>query len=419
MFNSESSGVVAEAFGGEEVVPAFGPTGSRGVDMLLVLLEARKRIALATVVASLLGVGLSLLVQPTFSATALILPPQAPQSSAAALLGQLGSLSGLGGGAGGLLKTSADTYAGILRSRTIADRIIRKFGLQSVYHAGKMEDARRALKNHAEFEVAKDGLIEIRVEDRDPRRASDIANAFVDELYATNAELAVSEASQRRVFFDQQLADEKSALTAAESDLKATQERTGLIQLGGQAELIIRSIADVEAQISSRQVQLQAMRTFATDQNPEMAVVEQEIAALRQQLAKLQDDQQRQAPGETQMPAGRVPAEGLEYARKLREVKYHETLVDLLARQYEAARIDEARSAPVIQVIDRAVPPDKKSGPHRFLITLSFGIIGFCLGCLWAFVRQSVVRMRQVPEAAEKLDRLLSMLRPRVPRSNV
>jgi capsule polysaccharide export protein KpsE/RkpR len=137
-----------------------------------------------------------------------------------------------------------------------------------------------------------------------------------------NSTLAISEAAQRRVFFDQQLAEERSALTAAESDMKATQERTGLIQLSGQAESIIRSIAELEAQISSREVQLQAARTFATDQNPDIVRLQQEIAALRRQLVTLQDDQQRLAPGDTQLPAGRVPGAGLEYARKLREVKY-------------------------------------------------------------------------------------------------
>jgi uncharacterized protein involved in exopolysaccharide biosynthesis len=380
------------------------------LDIALVLAADWRRIALTALAACVLGGIVGFLLKPTFTATAVIMPPQQQQSSAAALMGQLGSL--LGGGGGGLgLKNPADMYVGILESRTIADRIIAKFDLKSVYKTKRMEDTRIALKKHASFEAAKNGLINITVQDQDPNRASEIANAYVDELYAMNSTLAISEAAQRRVFFDQQLEEEKRALTTAEGDLKSTQERTGIIQLGGQAESIIRSIAEVEAQISGREVQLRSMSTFATDQNPDFARLQQEISALRQQLSRLQDDQQHLAPGDTQLPAGRVPAEGLEYARKLREVKYHETLYDLLSRQYEAARIDEAKSAPIIQVIDRAVPPDKKSGPHRLLIALGAGIVGVCVGCLWVFGAQAWKRMAGDPEAAAKLQLLKGLTR--------
>ncbi len=396
--------------------PVDGDPQAQPVDLLdvaLVLARSWRQIAVATVGAFFFGALVSLILKPTFTASAVIMPPQQQQSSSSALMGQLGSLLGTGAGGGLGLKNPADMYAGILQSRTIADRIIAKFDLKSVYKKKSLQDARMALKKHADIQVGKDGLIDVTVDDHDPKRASEIANAYIDELYTMNSTLAISEASQRRVFFDQQLAEERAALAAAEGDLKATQERTGLIQLGGQAESIIRSIAELRAQISSREVQMEAMRTFATDQNPDMTVLQQEISALRQQLVKLEDDQQHLAPGDTQVPAGRVPSEGLEYARKLREVKYHETLFDLLSRQYEAARIDEAKSAPIIQVIDRAVPPDKKSGPHGLLITLGLAVVGFLLGCLWSFLEQTWRRLREIPESAAKLDLLKGMLRAR------
>ena len=327
------------------------------------------------------------------------------------VMGQLGAL--LGSGSGMSLKNPADMYVGLLQSRTIADRIIARFSLMSVYRTKRMQDTRAALAKQVNFEAAKDGLIHISVTDHSPQRASDIANAFVDELYAMNSTLAISEAAQRRVFFDQQLKEEKAALAAAEGDLKTTQERTGLIQLSGQAESIIRSIAELRAQISSREVEMEAMRTFATDQNPDVTMLQQEISGLRQQLAKLEDDQQRLAPGDTQVPAGRVPADALEYAQKLREVKYHETLFDLLSRQYEAARIDEAKSAPIIQVVDRAVPPDRKSGPHGLLITLGAGVVGFLLACLLAFLQRAWRRLGEAPESAAKLHELEQAVRGR------
>ncbi len=373
------------------------------LDLLLVLAAARKKIAIFTAAGVAVGIFLSLVIRPTFTATALILPPQQGQSISS-MMGQLGSLVSLSGSG---LRTPADMYIGILGSRTIADDIISKFHLQALYRTKKPESTRATLKRNTKFLATKDGLIHIDVEDRDPNRASELANAYVDELYAMNSHLAITEAAQRRVFFDQELADEKNALTAAENALKQDEEKTGVIQLGGQAESIIRSIAETKAEIASREVQIQSLRTFTTDQNPETELVQQEINTLRAQLSKMESDPRNlQSAGD--ISAGGVPAVSLEYARKLREVRYHEALFDLLSKQYEAARIDEAKAAPIIQVVDRAVPPQAKSGPKRILITLAFTAFGLFLGCLVSFAREALRRMEQSPEYAIKLSRLRS-----------
>ena len=382
------------------------------LDMLLVLVNARRQIAIITLCFIVVGAGIAFSLKNTFTATATILPPQAPQSTAAALMGQLGPLAALGG-AGGLLKSPADTYVGMLRSRTIADEVINKFHLMSQWKLGKLEDARNTLKQRVQFESAKDGLIVITAEDHDPNRASEYANAFVDGLYHMNASLAVTEAGQRRTFFDQQLSDEKEALTQAENELKAVQEKTGIITLPGQSEMAIRSIAQTRAEIKSREVELQVMRTYATDENPDVIRLRQEISTLNQQLAARQNDQQKMPTGDTEIPAGRVPQEGLEYVRMLRELKYHETLFELLSRQYAAARIDEAKSAPVIQIVDRAVPPDRKSGPPRTLILITAAVVGLCFGCLWAFFNRFVQQMEQTPGSAVKLNQLRNVFHMR------
>jgi uncharacterized protein involved in exopolysaccharide biosynthesis len=383
--------------------------------MLLVLLESRRRIAIVTIVSMLLGAVVAFSMKVTFTATATILPPQAPQSTAAILMGQLGSLAGLGAsGAGSLLKNPADIYVAMLESRTIGDRIIDQFHLQSLWKTKKLEDTRKTLKKHAKFEAAKDGLIVITVKDPDPRLASDMANAFVKELYRMNSTLAVTEAGQRRIFFDQQVQEEKDALAAAENDLRKTQEKTGILELSGQSAMAVRTIAETSAELRSREVELDAMRTYATAENPDFSRLQAEIAGLRQQLNTLENNQKTMPVGDTQVPAGRVPEEGLEYARKLREVKYHQALFDLLSKQYEAARIDEAKSAPVIQVVDPAVPPDKKSGPPRMLITAGFGFLGFCLACFWVFSRQALERMRQNEASAGLLNRVGTILHVRI-----
>jgi len=238
-----------------------------------------------------------------------------------------------------------------------------------------------------------------------------MTNAYLDELYLMNSQLAITEAAQRRVFFDQELANEKNALSIAEDALKQMEEKTGVIQLSGQAESIIRSIATTRAEIQAREVELQATRTFATEQNPEAMRLQEEINSLRGQLSKLENDPRAAQLNAGNLQAGKVPAVGLEYARRLRDVRFNEALYELLTKQYEAARIDEAKAAPLIQVVDRAVPPDKKSSPHRTLLTLAFGFAGFLLASIVSLTSRTLDRMEQVPEYTAKVSRFRSWFR--------
>ena len=388
---------------------ASSATNPRNVDVLDVLLVVaqNRRLILIMALALFVVSGLvSLLLKPTFTARAVILPPPQQQSSAAAMAGQIGALAGItGGGAANIFKNPGELYVGILDSNAIADRLIDSFDLRSVYHTKTLVDTRAALKSNTVFEAQKNELISVTVTDHDARRASDLTNGYVDELHKLNSTLAITEAAQRRAFFDQELVSEKASLAVAENDLETTEHKTGLIQVAGQAEAIIRSVAELRAEISSREVELQSM-TFATAQNPQAIHIAQEISSLREQLAKLEKSQNAQQPGDISVPSGNVPEATLEYSRKLREVKYHEALYDLLLKQYEAARIDEARSAPLVQVIDRATPPDKKSGPHRGLIAVIGGVAGFFIGIAWVLVRRGFQRMRETPETASRLREL-------------
>jgi tyrosine-protein kinase Etk/Wzc len=388
---------------------ASGEQKTPMLDLMLLLTREKRRIVLMTLGGMLLGGLLAFLMNPTYTAIATILPPTAPQSSLNSLMGQLGSLSALSGG-GSLLKNPADLYVGILQSRTIADQVIDQFHLESLWHFKRRDDTRKALAKQVQFEVGKAGLIEITVKDKAPKQASDLANFYVDALYRMNSSLAITEAGQRRLFYDQQLADEKAALVKAEEDLKSTQLKTGLISLTGQADLAIRNVAQTRAQIASREVELQSLRAYESDENPDVIRLQQELGTLRSQLAALESNQKQLAPGDTQIATDQMPAGSLEYIRKLREVKYHDTLLELLSRQYEAARIDEAKSAPIIQVVDRAVPPDRKSGPPRLLILLGSGLLGFCVACAWSFSRSAIQQARQKPEVEFKLAQIRTLL---------
>ncbi|QNI37179.1 GumC family protein [Edaphobacter albus] len=376
------------------------------IDLALSLLQAKRLIALWTTIFLAIGLGISLCLKPVFTATAVIMPPQQAQSVAGTLLGQLGSLGSLGAASELGLKNPGDMYVGMLQSRVIADDLIDRFHLQSIYHTKLRTDARRVLRGYSDFEAAKNNLIYIRVKDHDPKQAAALANGYVDELQKMNSDLAVGQASQRRLFYDQQLAEEKKALTAAEDSLKETQEKTGLIQLNGQAEMTIRNIASARAEIAARQVELGVAQTYATDQNPSVIRLQQEISSLKTQLEILEDKQQHMVPGDLQIPGGQVPAVGLEYLRKLREVRYHESLFELLAKQREAASLDEAKSAPLIQVVDPAEAPERKSGPSRVLITAGLGLAGFFLSTIWAFTKHLLAEMRQIPGQAVRLEQL-------------
>ena len=356
------------------------------IELARILLH-RKRFILGTSAAATIVTAIAVsFVPPLFKAEATILPPQQQQSSMAALSGALGALAGAGMSSSLGLKNPADLYIGILGSRTISDDIINQFHLQQVYRKKLQSETRKALAKHVSFTSGKDTLITIAVEDHDPKRAADMANTFIDELYKQNSRLAITDSSQRRLFFEQELNKEKNALAAAEIALKNTQQATGLLTPTGQAEVLLRSGAQLRAEIASRQVQLQAMRSYATDENPQVQVLRKEIGALQGQLGQLES---KNGSGSAfEVSAGKLPESSLEYIRKFRDMKYHETLYELLAKQYEAARIDEAKQAPVIQVVDRAVKPDKKSSPNRVLIVSLVAVLGF-LGCIiWIAVKE-------------------------------
>ena len=252
----------------------------------------------------------------------------------------------------------------MLTSRTIEDNLINRFDLRKVYRSKRYQDARKKLESRSEIIATKEGLISISVTDNDPKRAAEIANAYVDELHTLNQNLAITEASQRRLFYEQQIKAEQNELSAAELALKQVQEKSGLLQPEAQGRTIIASIADLRAQVASHEVQLQTMRSYATPNNPDLKRAETELAGLRGQLAKLERSNAAAGNGNIAIPARQMPEAELEYLRRAREVKYHEALYDFLGKQLEAARIDEGQNAILVQVVDKAVEPERKSGPQ-------------------------------------------------------
>ncbi|HEX8985531.1 MAG TPA: Wzz/FepE/Etk N-terminal domain-containing protein [Bryobacteraceae bacterium] len=367
------------------------------LDALAVLARRRRLIAGVTLAAMALTATVVLLMRPSYTAEAVILPPVPDQSSQAMMLGPLTGLGGLAGGSlglsSGLFRNPAELYVGVLKGRTIADSLIARFHLQQIYGTANLTATRKRLARQTDVSVGKDSLIHIRVDDHDRALSAGIANAYVEELHKRNSNLAINSASQRRLFFQQQLAVEKDAVADAEIALKNTQQSSGLLFPTGQSEVAIRSIAQLRAEIAAREVQRESMRAYATDDHPQVRLLEREIAALREQLGRL--DTGNGERGALALPATKLPDAGLAYIRKLRDLRYHEALYEILAKQYEAARIDEAKLAPVIQVIDSAVVPDTKSWPPRTLFVLGSGCLALLCACAFVLVRSPLRRAMQ------------------------
>ena len=348
------------------------------------LWASRSLIVRVAAVVAILSVIAAFVLPVRYTSMASFVPPtnSSSGSMAAALSSQLSMLA-----AGDLLggsKATGDLYAGILKSRSVTGEIVRRFNLMSVYGAKKESRAEKVLENNTSVTVdSKSTIITISVTDKSAARARDIADAYLDVLRSTDGRLALGQSSQRRLFFQEQLAKEKDSLEDAEVELKKTEERTGLIAPAGQTESEIRTVAATQAQLAARQVELAALRQSATDQNPELIRLKSEIQDLQSQLGSLQNG----AGTALSIPTAKVPQLKLDYVRKEREVKYHEALFEILSKQYEAARLEEARDAPLLRVLDSASYPDAKSSPKRALIILGGIFLGIILGCVWVLSR--------------------------------
>jgi len=377
------------ASGPTETAALAQPGPKSEIDLLDVLLTLARRkwfIIKFCAIAGVAAVVIALMLPNVYTAATTILPPQQGSSMSSLLSGQMGLLAGLAGQDMGL-KNPSDIYLAMLRSDTVADELIKKFDLEKVYKAKYLVDARRKLRANSFIQTTDDGLISIAFTDRTPERAAQIANAYVSDLYSLNARVTVTEAAQRRRFFEGQLESAKNSLANAEVALKQTQLKTGMLDLDAQSKVILTSIAMVKAQISAQEVQIQGMRAFATADNPDLQRAETELAALRVQLARLVRDN-NVPEGDIDIPTTKLPQAGLEYIRRLRDVKYYETLYELIAKQYEAAKLDEAKSVPVIQVVDPALKPERKSGPPRTIIVLLTGFAAFVIACFWVLVSE-------------------------------
>lgn len=374
------------------------------LDLATTLGEEKKLIFGLPFLAGIVAIVVSLLLTPIFTAKTTLLPPQGGGGgAAAAALAQLGGLASLAGISGG--GTTADTIVSMLKSRSAKDEIIDRFQLTERYEAEMRQDTYLELDKRVRVSSdKKSGLITIEVDDEDPAFAASMANAYYEVLRGLMTRVAVTEAQQRRVFFEQQFAKAKEDLGNAEVALKETQERTGLVELKSQAEATIGAVARLRAEIAQREVQLSAMRTFATAENSDYRRVLAELGGLRNELKKL--DKGGSGGDLGLVSAGNLPEQGLEYVRAFREVKYQEAIFEIMAKQYELAKIDEAKDGGDVQQLDAAIPPERKSKPKKAIIVLASVLGAGFLAVLIALLRGALRNSGRNPETQGKLQAL-------------
>jgi uncharacterized protein involved in exopolysaccharide biosynthesis len=342
--------------------------------VLLKPLLVRWRLMLLTpIIAGAAGLAASYLITPIFSSTTTFLPPQQQQSSAASALASLGALAGLATGSAAI-KSPAEQYVALMQSVTVSNRLVDQFKLQDVYQTKVREDARKALGEHASINIGKkDGLINVTVEDTVPQRAADIANQYVEELRRMTSLLAVTEAQQRRLFFQKQLDETKHRLASAQIALQ--QSGISAAALNTEPKTAAEEFARISAQLTAAEVRLQTMRSTLADGSAEIRQQSSAVEALRSQVAKRQRDKG---------PSGADS----EYIDKYREFKYQETLFELMSRQYEMARVDESREGALVQVVDPAFPAERKIKPKRLFIGLGTAVFAFLILASLLIARQ-------------------------------
>jgi len=382
------------------------------LDILIVFLRHRQTVLKATFFTAVVALLLSLVIPSRYTAVTSILPPQQNTSMASTLmsqLGGLGSVASLAGGSSLGLKNPNDLQIALLKSRTVEDALVDRFQIKNRFKIKYQTAARKKLEQLVDITSnAKSGLIEITATDTSPQLAADMANEYVNEFKKYSAGLAVTEASQRRLFFEQQMGQAKDNLATAEEELKRTEQKTGLIQLDSQARATISLVAGLRAQIAAKQAEISAMRSFATDENPALQLAQQQLAGLQAQAQQI--GATSESTSNALLPKGNMQEVSLEYVRRFRDVKYYETIFELIARQYEIAKVDEAKQGSIIQVVDRAVVPDHRSFPSKLIFTAVGGFLGLFFSTIWIFAHASLRYVADNPEEKERVETIKTLL---------
>ncbi len=379
------------------------------LDLLIVPLKRKKTILVVTLAAVAITAVISLIMPEIYMAKTRILRPQQQSSAVVSrLLSQFGSAAGTAAGLFGLNSPNA-LYIALLTSRPVMEAVVERFDLVKLYGTETVVDAGEQLSGNVKVRSSSwSGIISISVYDRDPQLAADIANSLVKELKNLTKTLAITEATRRRVFFGERLKETRETLIKAEKDMADFKAKTGVLALDAQAKAVISAISGMRAKIAEKEVQLKVMRTYSAPNNPDLQKIEEALLGLKSELKKLETGEGKGY--DYLMSTGGMPEVSIEYIRKLRKLNFTEELYNLFLKQYEAARIDEGRDAVMIQVLEKAIPPEKRIEPKRRRMVMIAALAGFLFSVLLCFLLEHMERVSGDPAYRVRVEKLKKYL---------
>jgi len=376
-------------------------------DYLMVLAKWRRMIGLNFIGVCLLMVLISLFLPKWYTATTSIFPPQG-EGGELSLPSGLATLASLSGGLSlPGTATPSDVFAAILKSRSVAERVIRVNGLMKVYKAKDLQEAMRTLHSHSHIAVSPEGIIKIEVTEKDPSLAARVANSLVEALDGVNREKSTSRAKSARIFIEKRLDSTKAELKRAEERLRRFQEVHKAISLSDQTKAAIEKAADLRAEKAVLEIKLGVLRQSMDGTHPQVQRLRTQIKEYDKQLRKMEF-----GGGEDDflLPFSQVPSFALELARLARDLKVEEEVFEFLTQQYEQAKIQEKRDTPTVQVLDEAIPPTQKSKPKRTVLVGLAGLLSLFVGVFLAFGLEYMERVSSSAES-QKISRISSLLR--------
>lgn len=371
------------------------PEGQATFDIpsvIRIMLGRWRLLAGATLGTGLVMFGLSFLLHDIYRATTIVMPPES-SSSSMAMVGAAASESGVPSGALSALgiKSPTDLYVALMSTPGVENAVIQRFDLKKLYGVKYQTEARKIFEANAQIVAdEKSGLISISVTDKNPQRAADIANSVVSCFGQLSSHLAITDAARRRLFFEQQVSETRQNLANAEEALRTTKNKTGLIEPQGNAQALIGYQAQLRAQITAKTVELQSLKVYHSDENPEVQTATRELQGLEAQESSL--DQKN--GGDASDSKNKATDATLQYLRNLRDLRYNEALLELLLKNLEAAKLDEAREGNLVQTVDPATPPDMKYGPHRSFFLAGGLVLGFLLSSAWVMIQRGAAEAR-------------------------
>jgi len=375
--------------------PIVEPIGSpQALLPYLQLFWAKRRLLLRMAIYSLVAsIVIALLIPVRYQSVTRLMPPDT-QSGAG--LGLLAAMAGRSAGSGSLASIAGDLlgvqssgalFVGILNSESVQNALIEKFKLQKVYHASKIEDARKELAEHTDVsEDRKSGIISVTVTDHDPHQAAAMAQAYVAELNRLVAQVSTSSARRERIFLEERIQKVKEDLDTAAKNFSDFASKNTAIDVPAQGKAMVEAAATLQGQLIAAQAELNGLKEIYADNNVRVRAVEARVAELQKKLGEIAGPGSvtaLQNENSLYPSIRKLPLLGVTYADLYRQTKIQETVYELLTEQCELAKVREAKEIPTVKVLDPAMVPTKKSFPPRTVIAVVGTMLGLTLGMLW------------------------------------